>query len=125
MSNEFKESESITKDLLDLYPEASNRLPDSTLPVSDEPVIIEEEDNPGESVVPISSETKHDNFRRICQPRVQKAGKAISLIGNCADTARYEYSQEDVEKMFNYLQKALDDARAKFESKTEADSFSF
>jgi len=120
MSDEFRESESLTKQLSGLYPEISN-----ALPVADEPVVVEEEDLPGEPIVPISSENKHDNFRRICQPRVQKAAKAISLIGNCSDSARYEYSREEVDKMFNYLQKSLDDARAKFDSKTETDAFSF
>lgn len=61
-------------------------------------------------------ETKQHRFRRISEKRIQNAAKAIDLLGNCAD-ASYEYSPEDVEKMFTYLQNVLDDTKAKYEKK--------
>lgn len=61
-------------------------------------------------------ETKQHRFRRVSEKRIRNAAKAIDLIGNCAD-ATYEYSSEDAEKMFAYLQSVLDDTKAKYEKK--------
>lgn len=70
-------------------------------------------------------ESKHDAFVRICTPRVQKAAKAIGLIANCAGS-RYEYTPDEVNKMFDFLQSVLDDARGKFDKETVKDtSFTF
>jgi hypothetical protein len=59
------------------------------------------------------AETKHDKFRRLATQRVTSALKKIELIGNLA-TSSYEYSQEEVEKIFNSLQQALDSIKGKF-----------
>ena len=63
-----------------------------------------------------ASEDKHQKFYRITENRIRNAAKHISLIGNCA-SSEYEYSEEDVEKMFSYLQQALDDAKFKYEKR--------
>lgn len=61
-------------------------------------------------------EDKHQKFYRITENRIRNAAKHIGLIGNCA-SSEYEYTEEDVEKMFNYLQQALDDAKSKYEKR--------
>ncbi len=72
-----------------------------------------------------TNESKADKFHRLAAPRVDKAGHAIELIGNLSGSA-YEYTPEEVEKMFGYLQQVLDDTKAKF-TKTAAskDKFTF
>ena len=57
------------------------------------------------------SETKEARFVRIAEPRVNRACKAISLLGNLAGSG-YEYTQEQVDAMFGAVQKSLDTARA-------------
>ena len=59
-------------------------------------------------------ETKSEKFKRLSAFRIQKASKYISAIGNLSNKSSYEYSSEDIEKIFSYLQKQLDDAKAKF-----------
>lgn len=61
-------------------------------------------------------ETKEQRFVRIAEPRVTRACKAVSLLGNLAASS-YEYSEEQVDAMFGAVQQALDAARAKFEKK--------
>ena len=61
-------------------------------------------------------ETKEQKFVRIAEPRVTRACKAVSLLGNLAASS-YEYSEEQVDAMFGAVQQALDAARAKFEKK--------
>ena len=45
------------------------------------------------------NETKEARFVRIAEPRVNRACKAVSLLGNLAGSG-YEYTQEQVDAMF-------------------------
>jgi hypothetical protein len=38
----------------------------------------------------------------------------LALLKNCANTNNYEYGDEDVELMFNEINKALKDARSAY-----------
>ena len=58
-------------------------------------------------------ETKAERFIRVAEPRVGRACKAISLIGNFA-TGDYENTEQQVDAMFGAMQEALDTAKAKF-----------
>lgn len=70
-------------------------------------------------------ESKHDKFVRIVEARTNKAGDMIRLIGNCANTGTYEYSEEEVKKIFAYLERELKNARNKFNgAETEDGKFS-
>ncbi len=73
------------------------------------------------------NETKGEKFVRIGTPRVNKAMKAISSLQPLANKDTYEYTPDQVEKMFDALQNALDEARAAFASKEKAakSGFSF
>lgn len=61
----------------------------------------------------IENETKEQRFVRIAEPRVNRACKAVSLLGNLAGSG-YEYTEEQVNAMFGAVQEALDTARAAF-----------
>lgn len=60
------------------------------------------------------NESKEERFIRIAEPRVNRACKAVSLLGNLAGSG-YEYTAEQVEAMFGAVQDSLDTARAQFE----------
>jgi len=61
-------------------------------------------------------ETKRDKFKRIVEPRVSKAVKAIRLIGNCSGSA-YEYTEGDLTLIMVALQAALEQLETKYQSK--------
>ena len=42
-------------------------------------------------------ETKEERFRRVAEARVNKILCMIRLLGNCAGTAVYRYSQDQVD----------------------------
>lgn len=67
----------------------------------------------------VGAETKEEKFKRLSAQRIQKAAKYIQALGNLANKSSYDYTKEDVEKVFNYLQKQLDDTKAKFDKTTE------
>lgn len=58
-------------------------------------------------------ETKHDKFKRLANQRVANALKKIELIGNLSSSG-YEYSPEEVEKVFAALQQTLDSTKNRF-----------
>ena len=67
-------------------------------------------------------ETKRERFVRIAEARTNKILEMIRLLGNCSSKANYEYSDEDVKKIFNVLEKELKNTKYKFmgiESKDE------
>lgn len=69
-------------------------------------------------------ETKQQKFVRIAEPRVTRACKAVILLGNLAGS-NYEYTEEQVDAMFNAVQQALDNARAAFIQKNKPKKFTF
>lgn len=66
-----------------------------------------------------NNESKAERFVRLAEPRVSRACKAISLIGNFA-TGDYEYTEQQVDAMFAAMQEALVTARAKYRKGKES-----
>ena len=69
-------------------------------------------------------ESKQDKFKRLASQRVTNAIKKIELIGNLSSPG-YEYTSEEVEKIFTSLQQLLEATRSKFSKakKTDAPKF--
>lgn len=81
-------------------------------------MIDEDEERAGES--------PHERFRRLAQKRVVRTIKDIRLISNLSNRNNYEYSGEEIEKIFRTLDKELKLARSKFESKQrDSDNIDF
>ena len=66
-------------------------------------------------------ESKRDRFVRLAETRTNKIIDMIYLLGNCSNTSVYDYTQQDVEKIFTAIDAALRDAKKKF-SKSEGKS---
>ncbi len=62
------------------------------------------------------SETKSDKFIRIAEARTNKIIDMVKLLGNCSNKAVYDYSKEDVRKIFSAIEEELKIARAKFDT---------
>lgn len=58
-----------------------------------------------------NKESKREKFVRIAEARTNKIINMIQLLGNCSNQSLYEYSQKDVNKIFNTLQTELDEAK--------------
>lgn len=50
--------------------------------------------------------------------RTNKIINMVQLLGNCSNTSTYEYSDSDIEKIFNAIENSVRDAKRKF-SKSE------
>ena len=61
-----------------------------------------------------NEETKRKKFVRIAEARTNKIINMIQLLGNCSNQSLYEYSQKDVNKIFNTIQTELDEAKKRY-----------
>lgn len=64
-------------------------------------------------------ETKRERFVRLGEARTNKIIKMIQLLGNLSDKRSYEYSEKDINAIFNAIEKELKEARQKFENADE------
>lgn len=72
------------------------------------------------------SETKNEKFLRIATPRVNAIIDKLDILSNCAGS-NYEYTEEQVETMFQALRDAMDACYNEFRPKlkSEKERFSF
>ena len=59
-------------------------------------------------------DAKKDNFKRIAENRVNKIIDMISKLENLNNTSFYEYTDEQIENIFDAIQKELDKQREQF-----------
>ena len=57
---------------------------------------------------------RRERFLKIATNRTNKILDDIRLLGNCSNVNNYEFTKEDVEKMFHAIQEALNEAKSKF-----------
>jgi hypothetical protein len=68
----------------------------------------------------VVSETKDAKFKRIASARTSRILEDLRLIGNCANTSHYSYSESDVAKIFAAIEKELKRTKSLFNKpKTE------
>ena len=60
-------------------------------------------------------ESKRERFVRLAEARTNKILDMIQLLGNCANTNTYEYSQQDVDQIFSAIEAELREAKKKFQ----------
>ena len=63
-------------------------------------------------------ETKRDKFVRLAENRTNKILDMLQLLGNLSNPGTYEYTQNDVEKIFTAIENATKDAKKRY-SKVE------
>lgn len=62
----------------------------------------------------IEGESKSDAFKRITGPRINNIVNELRKLSNAANTRRYEYSKEEVQRMFDYIDIALEKTKSMY-----------
>ena len=62
----------------------------------------------------MEKETRHDRFRRLAEKRTNNMIKNIRILGNCSNRSSYEYTKEELDKIFNAIASELREAKSKF-----------
>ncbi|MBE6100931.1 MAG: hypothetical protein E7200_02335 [Selenomonas ruminantium] len=60
------------------------------------------------------AESKRERFVRLAEARTNKILDMMKLLGNCSSKSNYEYTEEDVKKIFGAIERELKNTRAKF-----------
>ncbi len=64
------------------------------------------------------NENKNEKFKRIALSRTNKIINMIDLLGNLSNKSNYDYTDEEVDKMFRAIEASLRNAKSKFSSTT-------
>ena len=66
------------------------------------------------------SETKSEAFRRLAIRRTNAVIDKLRVLGHCANPWQYEYSEQDVKKIFKAIDDELKAVKAKFRNSNRA-----
>ena len=55
-------------------------------------------------------------FIRLAEKRINKVAKQLHLIGNLSNKTNYAYNDEEVEKIFAYIDSCVQSARERFKT---------
>lgn len=58
---------------------------------------------------------KHDRFVKVAEQRTNRILKTLRLLGNCANKSNYDYTEEEVKKIFTAIEKELRNTKIKFQ----------
>ena len=59
-------------------------------------------------------ETRHERFKRVEARRTNDILEKIRILGNCSNKSSYEYTEEEINKIFSEIEKHLKLTKAKF-----------
>jgi len=60
------------------------------------------------------NEAKSERFKRLAASRTNEVLKRLRVLSNCANRSAYEYTEEDIKKIFSTIENRTREIRAKF-----------
>lgn len=57
---------------------------------------------------------RRDNFRRLAVARTKEVLRRLKILGNCANRSHYDYTEEEINKIFSEVEKKVREAKMKF-----------
>ena len=57
---------------------------------------------------------KKDRFKRLAEARTNEILKKLKILGNCSNRGAYNYTEEDIRKIFSIIDRNVKDTKAKF-----------
>jgi len=62
---------------------------------------------------------KRERFVRIAERRVNRILESLDSLGNCSNRRNYEYSEQDVKKIFNEVEKKIREVKLLFQGSSQ------
>lgn len=59
-------------------------------------------------------ENPSERFKRLATKRTKDVLNKLRILGNCANRSAYEYTEEDIRKIFSTIEEQLKTIKAKF-----------
>ncbi len=63
---------------------------------------------------PNKKETPQERFKRLGTLRTNTVLRRLKVLGNCANRQAYQYTEDDVDKIFSEIERKLKEVKAKF-----------
>lgn len=67
------------------------------------------------------AESKREAFRRLATRRTNAVIERLRILGHCANPWQYEYSEEDIKKIFKAIDTELRTVKAKFQNSSKSE----
>lgn len=61
-----------------------------------------------------STSPRRERFKRLAEYRTNEVLRRIKVLGNCANRSAYDYTEEEVTKIFSVIEKELKEVKGKF-----------
>lgn len=71
----------------------------------------------------MKKEEKKQRFKRLAATRTNDILNKLRILSNCANRSAYEYSEEEVAKIFSAIERAAKESRSKFYFPNQDDNF--
>ena len=65
-----------------------------------------------------STDTRRDRFTRIAERRVNKILDNLENLGKCSNKRNYDYSPDDVKKIFREIERKVKETKLMFQGQT-------
>ena len=62
----------------------------------------------------IKKEDKKENFKRLAEYRTNEVLKKLKVLGNCANRGAYDYTEEEINKIFSEIERKTKETKTKF-----------
>jgi hypothetical protein len=69
------------------------------------------------------AESRADRFKRIAENRTNELIRRIRILGNCSNRSSYDYTEQQVNKIFAAIDSELKSAKARFSFTREKRTF--
>ncbi len=63
----------------------------------------------------MSVESKKERFQRLAEKRTNDVLERLRILGNCSNRGQYDYTREDVQKIFGTIEREAKLIRIKFQ----------
>lgn len=70
-----------------------------------------------------TAEEKRERFKRVAENRTNRIIESIRLLGNCSNRSNYEYTEEDMKKIFSAIENELKITKQKYQAKEKKKKF--
>jgi len=61
-----------------------------------------------------SQTEKRERFRKLAVYRTNEVLKRLKILGNCANRSAYDYTEEEINKIFSEIERKVKEIKAKF-----------
>ena len=57
---------------------------------------------------------RRQNFKRLATARTKEVLRRLKILGNCSNRSHYDYTEEEINKIFSEIEKKIRETKVKF-----------